>query len=463
MLLPWVAVYPVTSALLVVVLFCLAQSWWFKKDFFSPPTVYCFSQCLTLAIAYLKIDPLMTDLKPLTWMIWILGLVSFCTGCFLARLNAKTRHLPVMVVEATPPRNYSWRLHLLLSFIPFVLFLVGVAKIVMVAGNLIIFTNDPGHWMSKDVSYGYFPILFSSGPLCVLLFGVASFRKFNDVRWVRRVSQVMVLVTIVVNLLAYPNRTALFFNLGFLLIIVNYLYKKISPLVILLVMMVAVVTFVAISNLRNQYGSDVKGKALEVVVVLPYKYVANNYWNLDYAVNPPPDQIVHPHTYGLDLFSGVFEFLKFPSSFRNTFGWDDAFNESIQKEYGFNTVNYLWDVYKDLYFPGVLLFPLLCGIALSVLHLKLCRPFTPRQLLFYTYFIYFVGWWFFTSGYKQGVYCLWGFVLYLIPTICSRRSENAPGIAEGPGRVGGALPGDALLPGEVEREDGRQEDVAGER
>ena len=248
----WMAVYPVTCALLLVVLFCLLQSWLLKKDFFSPVTVYCFSQCITLAIAYLQIDAFMSDFKPLTWMVWILGLVAFCSGCYVAKLSAKARSLPVRIVEATPPQGYNWRLHLVISFFLFALFLVGVVKIIAVAGNLIIFTENPGRWMSKDVSYGYFPLLFSSGPLCVLMFGVAAFKKFNDVVWVRRVSFVMVFVVIVVNLLAYPNRTALFFNLGFLMILINYLYKRISPLIILIAMAVAILSFVAISNLRNQ-------------------------------------------------------------------------------------------------------------------------------------------------------------------------------------------------------------------
>jgi len=37
----------------------------------------------------------------------------------------------------------------------------------------------------------------------------------------------------------------------------------------------------------------------------------------------------------------------------------------------------------------------------------------------YTYFIYFVGWWFFTSGYKQGIYCIWGMVIFTVSTICT--------------------------------------------
>ncbi|WP_458449064.1 O-antigen polymerase [Fibrobacter sp.] len=454
MLLSWVADYPVTSALFVVVLFCLLQAYVFKKDFFSPLTIYCFSQCITLAISYLQIDAHMSEFKPLTWMVWILGLAAFSTGCFVTRLVAKSRALPVSIAEPTPMRSYSWKLHLVLSFVVFVVFLAGVVKIIAVAGNLIAFTESPSRWMSREVDYGFFPILFSSGPLCVLLFGVAAFKKYNDITWIRRTAKIMVFVTIVVNLLAYPNRTSLFFNLGFLMILMNYLYKRISPIIILLAMIIAITTFVAISNLRNQYGSrDIENKAMTALIMLPYKYVANNYWNLDYALNPPVDREYHPHTYGIDFVSGIFEYLRFPASFKNTFHWDDPFNERIQKENGLNTVNYLWDVYKDFFLPGVLLFPLLCGIGLSVLHLKLCRPFTPRQILFYTYFIYFVGWWFFTSGYKQGMYCMWGVFLYLVTTICMKNEKREPLAPE-------CLPADAPLEGEVECERDGKEDVA---
>ena len=60
----WIAENPVSSVLFLVSLFCLAQAWLLKKDFFSPVNVYCFSQSITLAVAYLKLDYAMTDFKP---------------------------------------------------------------------------------------------------------------------------------------------------------------------------------------------------------------------------------------------------------------------------------------------------------------------------------------------------------------------------------------------------------------
>jgi len=431
----WVSLYPVSTALFLVVIFCLFQSWYFKKDFFSPLNVYCFTQCITLAISYFQLDRAMSDFHLYTWGVWLMGMLSFAGGCIVARLYAKSKLLSVQIMPATYPSQYNWNYHLMLSFVVFLIFMVGVYGVVSKVGSLIIFTESPAKWMTKYVDYGYYSLLFNSGPLCVLLFGVASFKKFNNITWVRRVAFSMVFITIAINLMAYPNRTSLFFNFGFFLIFVNYLYKRISPIVIASLLVIAIIAFITIGSLRDQYGGgSVQGKALDVVVELPYKYLANNYWNLDYVLNPPNDREIHPHTYGIDFFNGIFEYVMVSGAFRSSFNWDNAFNDRIQKVPGFNTVNYLWDVYKDFHLLGVLFLPFLSGLGLTVLHLRLCRPFTPRQILMYTYFIYFVGWWFFTSGYKQGIYCIWGMVIFVVSTVCSTKRLNlkpaAPALAD---------------------------------
>ena len=425
-MLSWVAEYPVSSALFLVVLFCLFQSWFFKKDFFSPPSVYCFSQCITLGIAYFQLDYAMTDFKPLTWMIWIGALVGFCGGSFLVRLAAKQKGLPVTGGPIPDATNYNWKLHIILTFVLFVVFIIGIMGIVQVAGNLLLLTGNPAKYMTKDTDYGFYPVLFGLAPLIVLLFGVASFKKFNPSLALRVLSRVMIVVTIVLNLLAYPSRGTLFFSVGFLIILYNYLHKRISSVWILVCIALAASAFIAISSLRDQFGgSNIEGKVLEEVMELPYKYVSNNYWNLDYAANPPPDREYHPHTYGIDFFFGMFEYLRVSASFRNSFHWDGLFNERIEKINGFNTASYLWEVYKDLYFPGVIILPFLCGLMLSVLHMRLGGTFSPRQVLFYTFFIYFIGWWFFTPGYKQGIYWVWSLIIFFISTVCMPRKKLA--------------------------------------
>lgn len=421
------AEYPESTVLFLVVLVCILQAWLLKKDFFNPPTIYCFSQCIMLGIAYFQIDKAMTDFQLKTWLFWIGALISFCAGSFFVRLTAKSRGVPVRVAEATPPENYSWKMHILLSFIPFLLFLVGIFGIIKTAGNLLLLTGNPALWMQKDTDYGIYAAFFSSGPLCVLLFGAASFKKFNPVKSLRRLARFMVFFTIVVNFVAYPSRGTLFLSMGLLVILFNYLRKRISAALILVFLAIAAIGFIGVATLRNQYeGSSLESMALDAVVDLPYKYVSNNFWNFDYAINPPPDKEYHPHTYGIDFFYGMFEYFRVSGSFRSSYRWDGLFNERIEKVHGLNTASYLWEVYKDLYAPGVFLFPFFVGLALSVLHLRLCRKgFSPRVVIFYALFIYIIGWWFFTPAYKQGVYWVWFAILFCVTTasVCRTPKE----------------------------------------
>lgn len=320
----------------------------------------------------------------------------------------------------SPVKFYNWKMHLFLSFVVFGCFCLGIVGIVKTAGNLLLLTGEPAKWMTKDVNYGYWAVLFSSAPLVTLLFGCSSFQKVCPIRSIRWISRVMVFVTFALNLVAYPNRGTLFCSAGILVILWNYLHKRISPVFILFCLMVASFAFVFISSLRSQYGtSSIQSLSASAVVDLPYKYVANNYWNFDYAINPPVDREYHPHTYGIDFFAGMTEYFRLAGSFRNSFGWDGLFNESIEKVDGLNTASYLWEVYKDLYAPGIFLFPLFCGIALAFLHLCVMRRAHPRNVIFYALFIYQVGWWFFTPGYKQGIYWLWALVMLVFTTICS--------------------------------------------
>ena len=129
-MLSWIVEYPVSFTLFLVVFFCLFQAWWLKKDFFSPPTVYCFSQCITLGIAYFQLDYAMSDFKPMTWMIWLGAMAGFCGGSFLSKLVAKQKGLPTHIASVTEARDYNWTIHIILSFIPIVLFLIGIYGIV---------------------------------------------------------------------------------------------------------------------------------------------------------------------------------------------------------------------------------------------------------------------------------------------------------------------------------------------
>ena len=107
--------YSVSIVCLIAVVVCLWQTWYLKKDFFSPVNVYVFAQCLTLGIAYLKFDKAMTDFSLKTWMVWGGALFSFMLGSLVFYLTNPAK--PLERVDTDLGDTYNWRLHFIFSIV----------------------------------------------------------------------------------------------------------------------------------------------------------------------------------------------------------------------------------------------------------------------------------------------------------------------------------------------------------
>ena len=426
----WISEYPETTVLALIVVGLLFYIWRMKKDFFSPASVYIFFQCLTLSIAYLQMDKAMTPFHLKTWGVWIGALASFTSACLLYQwVDAQRKPVQKENMEKgfeEVRRFYNWKWHFVFACVTLVLYLVGVFSIIQNVGTLILFSGDPSYWTSPKINYGISAHLFSSAPLVVMLFGIAMFQSVNPVRWVRWVSRVIAPAICVLSICAYPSRTTLFMCVGFLAILFNYLRKRIPVLLITALLGLGISAFVFVASARSQYAgsNSVKSMTMDMAMTMPYRYVANNYWNLDYVLNPRNDQHIHSFTYGVDFFAGMLEYSGVPGAIRTSMGWDGLFNKSVEKIPGYNTTGYLWEVYKDFGLPGCFWFPFLAGLAMSVLYARMNRERTPRQVMFYVFFIYFVGFWFFLAGYKQGLFWVWGVLIFAISSICMTKRKR---------------------------------------
>lgn len=425
----WLCEYPETAILLSVVAGLLLYVWKAKKDFFSPATIYIFFQCLTLAFAYLRLDHAMTPFHAKTWFVWLGALLSFSSASLLFEWGCPKANLCGTARETA---SYNWKLHFVFSCLILLAYLVGIFGILKIVGNLILFSGNASYWASRKVNYGLYAQFFSSAPLVILMFGVSMFRSINPVRWIRFVSRIIVPSICVLSVCAYPSRTTFFMCIGFVVILFNFLCRRISVILIASLMVLGIVAFVFVASARSQYGGDssIKSMTMDAAMTMPYKYVANNYWNLDYAVNPPPDKEIHPFTYGIDFFTGMFEYFRVANPLKNSFGWDGIYNESVQKIPGYNTTGYLWEIYKDFGLPGCFIVPFLVGLGMCVLYAKLKSRKNPQVVMLYTFLIYFVGFWFFIAGYKQGIFWAWGFVVWAVSTICRLPANPLPEIPE---------------------------------
>ena len=424
-----VSEYPETTVLFLVVIGLLVYVWKRKLDFFSPATIYIFFQCLTLAFAYLRLDHAMTPFHAKTWFVWLGALLSFSSACLLFEWGPPKANLCGTARETAV---YNWKVHFVFSCLILFAYLVGIFGILKIVGNLILFSGNASYWASRKVDYGLYAQLFSSAPLVILLFGVSMFRSINPVRWIRWISRIVVPAVCVLSVCAYPSRTTFFMCIGFVVILFNFLCRRISVILIASLMVLGIVAFVFVASARSQYGGDssIKSMTMDAAMTMPYRYVANNYWNLDYAVNPPPDREIHPFTYGIDFFSGMLDYFRIAIPLKNSFGWDGIYNESVQKIPGYNTTGYLWEVYKDFGLPGCFVVPFLVGLGMSVLFASLKRRKDPQKVMFYVFFIYFVGFWFFIAGYKQGIFWAWGIIVWVVSAICKLPAKPLPEIHE---------------------------------
>lgn len=409
-------------ALAAVVLLLVS---WFKSDFFRPSVLYFLVQMVMLGVAYLKLMPAMTDFKINTWLVWGGGMAAFIGGSVLTEMAWESKGGPRLPRTLSLHGQYNWQTHFCVSFLAFAYFMIGVIGVISVAGNLVLLTDKPSFWLSgKDSPVLKFADYFTSGAMVVGLFAVASFKSVNPVRWVRYASRFMVVFTMILSFMTFPSRGINMLCLGMVLLLYNYLHGRFTWKILAVLGAFILVFFVAVASLKGQYGESTSkdlmdNKMVKMVALLPYMYVANNYWNLDYAFNRPSDAFEHEWTYGVDAFYGITHLMQIGDGIQTSFGWDTPFNESIVKVEGLNTIPYLWDAYKDFGLVGLFFMPFFFGILFTWCYRHMAQAKSPLGILVMCVFMMWIILWNFTTGYKQSMYWVWIGFFVLVCTLSS--------------------------------------------
>lgn len=382
-----------------------------RRNFFSPMVVFFFSQFLMLGISYFKLDPAMTDFKLKTWLVLLAGNISFALGVMSMRfVYSRYRHsspplLPLQIPERM--KQYRWGIHFAFGLLIFVAFLWGVFEVFRFAGFQIPILSDKlliivGR--SLDIGNAMFGLM--SGSILVALFGVASFKSVNPNKTIRYLSRFFTFATIALHFMTHPSRNTLFMSTAFVILFWNFLKQRVSAYLLLIGVILGFAAFIGVSQIRSQYDG-VAGNEVAKLAKVPYWYVANNFWNLDHALNPPTDYEIHPHTWGMDFFVTPFGLTPVYGRIQNSYNIDGIFNDKIEKKSGLNSVHFLWQVYKDFHMPGVVFYPFVVGLILSLLQMKLYSRFSPPLLILYSFGIFMTGMSFFTESYRYTLYWLW--------------------------------------------------------
>ena len=158
---------------------------------------------------------------------------------------------------------------------------------------------------------------------------------------------------------------------------------------------VLVTGYLKTQEISRNYKVD-RAEVAKVAFKIPYLYFANNFWNLDYALNTENYEERHPTTYGFVTVSGILDYIYLPGGYvgrevRASGGFDDQYNKTIVKSRGLNTVSYQWSVYRDFGVMGVFAVPFLIGMLLSFLYKRAERMPTMLNVAAYSHLVYFIA------------------------------------------------------------------------
>ena len=374
-----------------------------------------------MGVSFLALHPGMTPLKVKTWFFLIGAFIAFALGYAMVRMVWFTYNPRFKATLPAQPAEYSWRAHYAGSFAVLAFYSVGVAVYIYYVGGLAVFSKDVHLIMNRNFNLGLWSYVYASYPAVIVLFGVGAFKALNPHKRLRTFSKIVVVVVLILATLTFPSRGLLMKSIAVLVIMYNFLSKRIKPTLILLSVVAAIGLFILIAFARNQFGTDVEGIAIKKVLTLPYLYFANNFWNLDFAINPPTDFEIHPFTYGMDFFNGLTQISPVGYQLVQSYNWDNLFNDRIQKVAGLNTIVYLWEFYKDWGLFGVIFFPALLGAFIGFLYHKMLATWQPRVIIFYAWILFFVAWSFMVESYKSGLMWLCT-ILALLVTQAAKHS-----------------------------------------
>jgi oligosaccharide repeat unit polymerase len=399
-----------------------------KADFFSPARLYLFFHSLTLGVAFLAADKAMTPFKPLTSLVYFGSAACFVMGTLTTGLIDGMHFRPSPgPFEA---RKYNWNLHMWFAFALFAVFAMGMAFAAIGLGTVPLFARDKSVAIMDFFKVNWYSsVALSYGGLSMAMFYMAIFRSrtlpktLNFAFW-------MTLVSLSVFSLAL-SRSGLIFFAFFALVFYNYAVKRLSIfrlgfLFVCFFSIFMVTGYLKLSSFQKENQLNVEPlKMVRLMLKFPYVYVANNFWNLDFALNPENYEERHPTTYGFTTFSGVLDMMALPGGtlgvgIRDAAGYDDQFHARSIKVKGLNTMGYQWGLYKDFGIAGTFILPFLFGIAVKILHLKVRRTPNVFNIALYSFLAFFIGLSWFLAFWESMIYIYGLLYLASVCFICQR-------------------------------------------
>jgi oligosaccharide repeat unit polymerase len=385
-----------------------------KKDFFSPAVFFTLLFSFLLAIVSLHLTPIQTPWSSTTHLLFWSSLALYLCGCAIiyALFHVKK---PLYTFSFSSIRahlkedalkldwNRLWWVWLLCVGI----FLASFFAALVIYGNLPILANNPNEARLKFFSastLGNYGMHF--GPLSLML-GCEMLlfmpRKGKSVHFIS-----MVLLIVFALYATIVTRVDIIRTILFCFVLVNYGRKTINLKHIGLLAGFGLLLFFSFSFIRfSQSAAETLVSTYQFQIpkqfawcVTMYVYIANNFWNFDYAVQKFIDcNQAYNFGYGFNFFRGFYFLAKLEDPIVKMFGFDNLYNASITKVHGLNTVLFPWHFFTNFGYFGIFFFSLLMGLLVSLyyrntfLHATLFRTVMWALVIGVLFVSYMVPYW----------------------------------------------------------------------
>ncbi|MEO6098403.1 MAG: O-antigen polymerase [Fibrobacteria bacterium] len=349
-------------------------------DLLSPARVYIALYSLLLALYSLKLSKLQTPWSASSHLLFWGANAMFVSGAFLALLMRKIKfpgfrlefgRIRACLVSDAAGMDWQWFYRIFLICV--CVYLASFAISAALTGGIPVFAKKPDDARLAFFSatgltnYGMF-----FGPMALML-GMEMLIFSPKTERLRR--RVMILGGIV--LLLYISLVTRYDIFRFLIYSVALYHYGIKPLQAKHLAMgaFAVLGIFMIAFLVRINSDSIETFNEMVKVRMPanlawasgiYAYIANDFWNFDYAIRKFEDGVgQYPLQYGFSLVRAPLYLLHLEGGIESAFGFDTIMNESSIKLKGFNTIIYVWHFYKDFGAIGVYLITLAFGLVIS--------------------------------------------------------------------------------------------------
>ncbi len=377
-----------TLVYLSILLIVIFSAIYLRQDLVSPSRIYLGVYSLLLVVYSLNLSRLQTPWSTTSSILFYGATGMFLFGNIAGSLVASAQNtgwtfsfkeLKDRLHADAETVDWTWVYRVF--FVSFSIFIISFLVSYAITGEIPMFSSNPDKSRIRfflatgPTSHGLF-----FGPISMMI--AAQILFLGRISKVKKRTCIFAFTLTLLLFLTLVTRFDLFRFIIFFVVIYHYASKNLNLKHIVSGFLVLLILFLAAFFVRANL--DAVGTFNEMVKIkLPkniawasniYAYVANNFWNFDFAVRKFVEgDNYYPFQYGVGLFRAPLYLTRLEGTLDLGYGFDTIMNESIQLVKGLNTTIYVWHLYKDFGITGVFLLSLFGGIFLSIFYQNFIR------------------------------------------------------------------------------------------